>query len=114
MARAAGMFAAAMLAAACASEGAKGGGDAGPAPGESGGLCGGVAGLACVDPADYCATPAGECVDVADAAGICRKRPQICTMEYRPVCGCDGRTYPSACSAASKGVSVAHEGECAG
>ncbi|GAB4525343.1 MAG: hypothetical protein Kow00133_13860 [Amphiplicatus sp.] len=112
--RTAGMIAAAMLAAACASEGMKSGDRAGAAPGETGSLCAGIAGIACADPADYCAMPAGECVDVADAAGVCRKRPEVCTMEYRPVCGCDGRTYPSACSAASKGVSVAHDGECAG
>ena len=47
-----------------------------------------------------------------DSGGTCTKKPQACTREYVPVCGCDNRTYPNKCEAAHAGVSVARAGEC--
>jgi hypothetical protein len=47
-----------------------------------------------------------------DAGGTCTKRPNMCTKIYAPVCGCDGKTYGSGCTAAAAGVSVAQKGEC--
>ncbi len=71
--------------------------------GETGGMCGGIAAFPCLNAADYCAIAEGECVSIADVAGTCTVKPEVCTMDYNPVCGCDGRTYGNACGAAAAG-----------
>ncbi len=57
--------------------------------------------------ADYCFSEEG-----CDAPGTCQPKPAFCTREFRPVCGCDGRTYGNACEAAAAGVNVRQEGAC--
>lgn len=37
---------------------------------------------------------------------------RMCTMDYRPVCGCNGVTYSNACVAGAAGVLKWTEGEC--
>jgi hypothetical protein len=75
--------------------------------------CGGmVAGQTPCAANEFCDFPRDAMCGAADATGVCRARPEMCTEQYAPVCGCDDRTFGNACQAASHGVSVATEGEC--
>jgi hypothetical protein len=83
---------------------------AGPAAARAGAKCGGFAGLTCTKN-EFCNKPTGACF-FPDGEGTCVHVPQLCSMIFLPVCGCDGKTYSNDCEREHARMSKAHDGKC--
>lgn len=79
---------------------------------DPGSACAGLAGTSCAS-GEACIFPVGQC-RTPDEQGVCTTPPEVCTAEWAPVCGCDDHTYSNVCTALGHGVSILHDGECAG
>jgi hypothetical protein len=56
----------------------------------------------------FCQDKAGAC----KPPGKCTAKPEICSDIFKPVCGCDGKTYPNDCQRQRAGVSLKSQGAC--
>jgi hypothetical protein len=71
----------------------------------SGGTCGTIAGLVC-RPDEWCDYPDAMWCGGDDEGGTCRPRPEDCTSDVDPACGCDGTVYNNPCAANRAGYDV--------
>jgi Kazal-type serine protease inhibitor domain len=72
--------------------------------------CGGILGITC-GPGLWCQNPAGQC-KVADGQGKCETVPKFCPRIFRPVCGCNGKTYANDCERQRAKAQLDHPGRC--
>ncbi|HEY1245572.1 MAG TPA: Kazal domain-containing protein [Hyphomicrobiaceae bacterium] len=75
----------------------------------------GLAGAVC-DKGLWCEPPAGRC-RAAAAAGVCVAIPRLCfarkrSKSFKPVCGCNSKTYSSDCFRRAYKVGKDHDGKC--
>lgn len=59
----------------------------------------------------FCEPKAGQC-GTTSAVGTCTRVSKVCTMNYQPVCGCNGNTYGNDCERRAHQVGKKHDGAC--
>ena len=77
----------------------------------AGAACGGFIGTVCAAGL-YCDITVANACKGADLPGVCKTVPQFCTQIYKPVCGCDGKSYGNDCERLGNQVQLAHAGTC--
>ncbi len=83
-----------------------------PRLGKEGDACGTPTSYAACEDRIFCLrSPVGSC-GRTDVPGVCTVKPEVCPLIFRPVCGCDGKTYGNACAAWYAGASIDYEGAC--
>ena len=85
-------------------------GSTGASAAGKGEICGGFIGIPC-NKGLWCQKAPGTCM-WADHFGVCETVPQICTFIYKPVCGCNGKTYGNDCARRAARVQLNHVGRC--
>ena len=78
--------------------------------GGSGAACGGFAGISCAAN-EFCDFGLNTC-GRSDESGVCHPRPDGCTDQFEPVCGCGGMVHGNLCEAQTAGVDVDASGHC--
>lgn len=61
---------------------------------------------------EYCDWSSNSCGAADFDTGTCQPRPEVCDVEYQPVCGCDGVVHGNECGANGAGADVDASGAC--